>query len=69
MTIILLVGSAFLLMGLFVLLWNEKKRMLADLACNWPQAYPQGAQVKIHYDANDHPGERARTRASIGLFS
>jgi hypothetical protein len=113
MTIALLVGCTFLLIGLFVLLWNEKKRMLADAACNWPvvigqicesrvhyarpkmdeydclvfsyqydvngvshtgksidlyefanratveemekivQAYPQGAQVKIHYDASD----------------
>lgn len=33
-----LAGSTFVLIGLFVLIWNEKRRLLADRASNWPVA-------------------------------
>ncbi len=49
MTIVLLVGITFLLLGLFVLLWNERKRMLADMACSWPVAMAHICESRVHY--------------------
>jgi hypothetical protein len=49
MIIGLLVGSTFLLIGIFVLFWNEKKRMLADVACNWPVAIGRICESRVHY--------------------
>lgn len=49
MTIGLWVGIAFLLLGLFTLRWNERKRLLAESACNWPVANAHICESRVQY--------------------
>ena len=58
MTIVLLVGSTFLLLGLYVLHWNEKRRTSAEIAGKWPVSLGRILESRVHYarpkkDEND----------------
>ena len=49
MIIGLLVGSTFLLTGLFVLFWSEKGRRLTAIAGNWPWVMGQICESRVSY--------------------
>ena len=49
MTIVLLVGGTFLLLGLLVLLQNQKQLKLAVTACNWPVTVGRIIESRISY--------------------
>lgn len=43
------VGAVFTAIGLFVLVWNEKKRVLAGKAVDWPVAMGEIVESRVAY--------------------
>lgn len=49
MTITLIVGGAFIALGMLTLAWCSKKRSLAFQAANWPSAIGKIEESKVEY--------------------
>jgi hypothetical protein len=55
---VLMVGGMFFLLGLYVLIWNEKRLRLAQAAGDWPVAIARICESRVSYarpktDQND----------------